>query len=159
MTNLYLLLGVPPSALDPEIKAQYHHLALELHPDRGGDAAAFQELVRAFELLSNPKERRKYEAERATWLKEVRAVQCPGCGEANSLRKIKRGATALCGECRAPLPMPASFPLVERAREIALNVGEQVTDQTGELLHEGVDWGFNMIRQGLGLAERKGKAR
>ena len=45
------LLGVSLSATTGQIKRAYRRLALELHPDRGGDPAAFQRLVEAQQVL------------------------------------------------------------------------------------------------------------
>lgn len=45
------MLGVSPSATTGQVKRAYRRLALELHPDRGGDPAAFQQLVVAQQLL------------------------------------------------------------------------------------------------------------
>lgn len=45
------MLGVSPSATTGQIKRAYRRLALDLHPDRGGDPAGFQQLVVARELL------------------------------------------------------------------------------------------------------------
>ena len=45
------LLGLAPGASVREIKRAYRHKALELHPDRGGDADAFRAITRAYEKL------------------------------------------------------------------------------------------------------------
>lgn len=45
------ILGVPASATAGEIKRAYRRLALERHPDRGGDPIAFAHLAEAHELL------------------------------------------------------------------------------------------------------------
>ena len=45
------MLGVSLSATTGQIKRAYRRLALELHPDRGGDPAAFQRLVEAQSFL------------------------------------------------------------------------------------------------------------
>ncbi|CAK9104143.1 unnamed protein product [Durusdinium trenchii] len=59
--RLYDLLEVNPKASQEEIKRAYRRLALKLHPDRGGDAKAFQELSNAYEVLSNPERRALYD--------------------------------------------------------------------------------------------------
>lgn len=59
--RLYDLLGVKPEASHEEIRRAYRRLALKLHPDRGGDSKAFQELAHAYEVLSNEERRAAYD--------------------------------------------------------------------------------------------------
>lgn len=47
-----MLLGLLPTASAIEVKAAYRRRALELHPDRGGDQAAFAALAAAYKRLS-----------------------------------------------------------------------------------------------------------
>lgn len=59
---LYDDLGVPPSAHAKVIKAAYRKLAQRLHPDReGGDAEAFTRVQTAYDVLSDPDRRKKYD--------------------------------------------------------------------------------------------------
>ncbi|KAI9142313.1 hypothetical protein BKA69DRAFT_1014231, partial [Paraphysoderma sedebokerense] len=65
----YDLLGVPRSASPDEMKKAYRKKALELHPDRNfGDEdtvkALFQEVQKAYEILSDPQERAWYDSHR-----------------------------------------------------------------------------------------------
>lgn len=51
-------LGLSPGASPAEIKRAYRQRALETHPDRGGDPAAFRALTRAYEkVLARPRRR------------------------------------------------------------------------------------------------------
>ena len=47
----HTLLGVPPGAPLEEVKAAFRRKALEHHPDRGGDAAAFIAVKRAYDRI------------------------------------------------------------------------------------------------------------
>lgn len=59
----YATLGVDRTATSAEIKARYRELAKKHHPDKAGGSS--DELVRineAYEILSDEKERRKYDS-------------------------------------------------------------------------------------------------
>ncbi len=59
--DLYADLGVPPSASAAEIARAFRKRAKTTHPDAGGDAAAFERIVRAKIVLSEPARRAKYD--------------------------------------------------------------------------------------------------
>ena len=67
--DFYKSLGVASDASDPEIKKAYRKLAKDLHPDKNpGDAKAeqrFKEVSEAYSVLSDPGQRKEYDAVRA----------------------------------------------------------------------------------------------
>lgn len=60
-TKLYETLGVDKGANEKEIKKAYRKLAVQHHPDKGGDEHKFKEINAAYEILSDPEQRAKYD--------------------------------------------------------------------------------------------------
>ena len=60
-TKLYETLGIEKTADEKEIKTAYRKLSLKHHPDRGGDADVFKTVNAAYEILSDPEKRVKYD--------------------------------------------------------------------------------------------------
>jgi len=59
--DFYEVLGVSPEANDAEIKKAFRKLSIKHHPDKGGDKVMFQEVQRAYEVLSNEELRMVYD--------------------------------------------------------------------------------------------------
>jgi len=62
MTDLYRVLKVKRSATPEQIRQAFRALALKHHPDRGGDRAKFEAAQLAFDVLSDPQRRARYDA-------------------------------------------------------------------------------------------------
>ncbi len=69
--DYYGILGVNKTATDDEIKKTFRKLALKYHPDRNpGDKAAeerFKAISEAYEVLSDPEKRKKYDQYGQYW--------------------------------------------------------------------------------------------
>ena len=78
MTTLYETLGVHAHATDEEIKRAYRKAAMKWHPDRNHGAekvahAAFQEIKDAYAILSDPEQRKVYDAVYAEQMRQWEA--------------------------------------------------------------------------------------
>ena len=85
----YEVLGVPADAVDAELRRAYRLRLRQTHPDTGGEAAAFIEVKRAWELIGTPDARREYDAaaarSSARWAPRRPGTQAeggPGAGTA-----------------------------------------------------------------------------
>ena len=60
--DYYKILGVEKGASAEDIKKAFRKLALEHHPDKGGNAEKFKEVSEAYAVLSDKKKRSEYDA-------------------------------------------------------------------------------------------------
>lgn len=61
MMDYYNILGVPRDADQDTIKKAYRKLAMQHHPDKGGDPAEFQKISEAYDTLSDTDKRFRYD--------------------------------------------------------------------------------------------------
>ena len=59
--DYYEILGVGKDASPDELKKAFRKAAIEHHPDRGGDEAAFKEINEAYEVLKDDSKRKRYD--------------------------------------------------------------------------------------------------
>lgn len=65
MKNFYETLGVNETATQEEIKKSYRKLAVEHHPDKGGDENKFKEISEAFDTIGDNDKRQQYDNQRS----------------------------------------------------------------------------------------------
>ena len=82
--DYYETLGVPRSASDADIKKAFRKLAREFHPDVAKDKKRaeekFKEINEAYEVLSDPDNRKKYDELGANWKSGADFRPPPGYG-------------------------------------------------------------------------------
>ncbi len=80
--DYYEILGVPRSASDADIKKSFRKLAREFHPDVAKDKKRaeekFKEINEAYEVLSDPAKRKKYDELGANWKQGAEFRPPPG---------------------------------------------------------------------------------
>ena len=59
--TLYKALNVNKNSSQDEIKKSYRKLALKNHPDKGGDPENFKKIQAAYDVLSDPEKRQRYD--------------------------------------------------------------------------------------------------
>ena len=59
--DYYETLGVNHTTQPDEIKKAYRKLASQHHPDKGGDTKKFQDIQKAYEVLSDPQKKHEYD--------------------------------------------------------------------------------------------------
>lgn len=73
--TLYEILGVDEDVSSDALIKAYRQRALEEHPDKGGDAAHFDDLVKAFKVLSTEESRDAYDEDLAKSRERSRLVE------------------------------------------------------------------------------------
>lgn len=155
MKSYYKVLGLGPGADPSQIRSAHRRLARQHHTDAGGDKTRFQEVQEAYETLIDPVRRREYDAERAAWLAEQDAVDCPACGTPNRVRV--RGLAMRCATCKTQLTEETAEGRVKLkalgalsgATKLAEGLVETVVEESVQLAQDAVRTGFTRLRRRL----------
>ncbi|XP_031231638.1 dnaJ homolog subfamily B member 6-like [Mastomys coucha] len=96
MVNYYKVLGVPHNASSSDIKRAFHHLALQVHPDKNpGDKEAaekkFKQVAEAYQILSDAKKRKDYD--RSRWNRNKVEIRGDGHDKGEVIRGDGRDET------------------------------------------------------------------
>jgi hypothetical protein len=112
--NFYVVLGVPLRASSEHIRSAYRTLAKHYHPDRAGPGSEtrFREISEAYEILSNPVSRRRYDDE----LRVDREVEAPTAEPLVDTPQRMRPAPLVAD----PIPIRRSFHTSHPSLEDAL---------------------------------------
>ncbi|MFO0576123.1 MAG: J domain-containing protein [Polyangia bacterium] len=158
MRSPYEVLGIHPNATIEEIKSAYRRCAREAHPDLQGDRERFQAVQAAYEVLGDPEKRARFEAERRAWMREVGAVECAHCGNANRItRRPAPGQLARCWHCKTPLQVTLG-DLLQAQRQSLVHETARLVDEIGvdlaDLAADAVRSGIGRLRQRFGLGRR-----
>lgn len=157
MINLYSVLQVGPKCSMEELKSAYRRCARAAHPDHQGDARRFQRVQEAYAVLGNTEQRALYDKERRAWMRQIGAIECLGCGQANRItRRPALGEAVCCSACRARLPLTLADAmeaqrqaLAHEAARLVDEVGLELAELTADAVRAGLQRLRLRLRQGL----------
>ena len=122
--DIYRILGVAPLASSDAIRARWHEVAKQLHPDVGGDPSRFRQVKEAYEILRDDGRRVEYER---FWLRAVGPIARLGDGDDDvpaapppsgiATRSAER-RVVMVAKRTAPPPSP-EVPMADGARTLA----------------------------------------
>lgn len=117
--NYYDILGLQRGASPQEIKTAYRKLAMEHHPDRGGDESHFQRISQAYETLSDANKRARYDDEIS--------IQAQFNGNFRSFEDVNNMFNDIFGRGPFDFGRPRSGHGQSRAKNLDLNIKCKIT--------------------------------
>lgn len=117
--NYYDILGLQRGASPQEIKTAYRKLAMEHHPDRGGDESQFQRISQAYETLSDANKRARYDDEIS--------IQAQFNGNFRSFEDVNNIFNDMFGRGPFDFGRPRSGHGQTRAKNLDLNIKCKIT--------------------------------
>ena len=113
--DFYVRLGIPDGAAEPEIKSAYRRRALQCHPDlvnegplKADAEKEFRQISEAYQCLTNPTERRRYDAKR-----KKASVKQPASAASPINVKVEKDTTDDAKSKKQVIKPAASSPKVE----------------------------------------------
>jgi DnaJ-class molecular chaperone len=97
MTSYYETLGVTRAFTANELKARWQELSRLHHPDRGGNAAVFAEVSRAYAILRDQKAKTAYDAAQELFTDPCH--QCNGEGQTYKQKGFTARTAIKCQRC------------------------------------------------------------
>ncbi len=168
MRDPYLVLGVPRGASDEEVKRAYRRLAKRLHPDVNPDNRAaepqFRELSAAYDLLSDPARRQRFDRgeidadgreRRSSFRQARRSSFAEGFSLDDMVQEFIRGGRRGGARRKEEAAPPVTQPLSLSFLEAALGGKRQVTLADGRSVDVAIPAG---IDSGQKLRLRHGEA-
>ncbi|MEN9229418.1 MAG: DnaJ domain-containing protein [Thermostichus sp. DG02_5_bins_236] len=135
--DYYAILNVSPEAGTEEVKQAFRQLARQFHPDVAGEGSRerFQQIRKAYQVLSDPEQRRQYDAQRqslppgtaSSSSREGRVVVRTGSPSENEpdLALLKEGIARVRAAWRNQ-QLPTAVAQAEALRKRFPNSGEVV---------------------------------
>jgi len=121
--NLYKVIGCRADSTDEQRKSAYRAKMRLVHSDKGGNTDEAQAVNLAWEVLGDTAKHTEYKIARASWAKQLGAVLCVSCGDANRVPATEH--PVVCGYCKTPLgpvPNPDQYAEVRAAAAKLINL-------------------------------------
>jgi curved DNA-binding protein CbpA len=144
-TDPYAVLGVTRGASDAQIHAAYRQAVRRTHPDAGGDAAAFEAVQEAFEILRDPKRRAALDAGQPRPRPRQEPVVDPDLAR-RRMDDLIAESERLEDEARVLAGMPPRYSESSSTAETEDSVGAVLRD-AGQQLRDTAEQGAREVRR------------